>query len=102
MPRGIEYDEDISQSENPVLQENSKVHGVNSANLEMSRVYRTAELPEAALQPPGFHSGMGSRGFKNTGSGKGGRNPRTMGEKKGMMAHKMDGTDPWKRQEWSM
>lgn len=61
----------------------------------MKRTRRTAELPEAALRPPGFHSGMGSRGTPYGGSGKGGHDPRGSGDRKGLGAHKADGPDPY-------
>ena len=118
----------MSQSDNPVLQDETKVHGTNSEvptnqpsrqshtripqqctltinycvqNAEMGRVHRTAELPDAALQSPRLSSGMGNRA-NNSGSGKGRHNPRTTGQKKGTKAHMMDGADYQRRQQWNM
>ena len=72
---------------------------ITHKNAEMNRVHRTAELPEAALQPRGLHSGGGSSGRQ---SGKGGHNPRTEGEKKGLGSHRTDGLDPWKPDSFRM
>lgn len=122
---GIDYETDITQADNPVLPVYHRVHGrskvshvkprpaalpqclyiiivLRTQNAEMSRVHRTAELPEAALQPPGHYSGSGSSGKNKIGSGKGGHGRRTNGEKAGMKAHKADGLDAWALDEWKM
>lgn len=55
---------------------------------DINRVHRTAELPEAAKSSGGLHSGGGSSGPTQSGSGKGGHEPKTLGENKGLGAHK--------------
>ncbi|PYH89355.1 hypothetical protein BO71DRAFT_403139 [Aspergillus ellipticus CBS 707.79] len=55
-------------------------------NDHLNRVQRTAELPEAAQSSGGTYSAQGSSGPTKTGSGKGGHEPKTLGEKKGLGA----------------
>ncbi|EAL86054.1 conserved hypothetical protein [Aspergillus fumigatus A1163] len=96
MPRGAEYDNGIPQSDNAIEAGETKVHGTNSAvcpanhlqhpkhdNDHLDRVNRTADLPD--VPAGGMHSGGGAPGHS---SGKGGHEPRTLGENKGLGAHK--------------
>lgn len=52
-------------------------------NDHLDRVNRTADLPD--VPAGGMHSGGGAPGHS---SGKGGHEPRTLGENKGLGAHK--------------
>ena len=45
-------------------------------------------MPTNAQNEPGMHSGGGSSGPTQGGSGKGGHEPKTLGEEKGLGAHK--------------
>lgn len=56
-------------------------------NDHLNRVQRTAPLPEAAQSSGGEYSIGGSSGPNKTGSGKGGHEPKTLGDKKGLGAH---------------
>ncbi|RMJ27241.1 hypothetical protein PHISP_01893 [Aspergillus sp. HF37] len=94
MPRGADYDNKAPQSDNAIEQGENKAHGVGDpSNATLNRTNKTAELPEEALKG-GLHSGQGSSGPTQGGSGKGGHEPKTMGENKGLGAHKADGPDP--------
>lgn len=53
----------------------------------LERTQKVADLPEAA-QKQGLHSGQGSSGPTQSGSGKGGHEPKSLGENKGLGAHK--------------
>ncbi|KAB8234817.1 hypothetical protein ETB97_009365 [Aspergillus alliaceus] len=86
MVRGAEYDDGVPHSDNAIEAGKTKVHGAGSSNPEMGRVYRTAELPEAAKQTGGNATSIG--GSAGHSSGKGGHDPKTWGENKGLGAHK--------------
>ncbi|KAI2813832.1 hypothetical protein CBS115989_9046 [Aspergillus niger] len=88
MPRGAEYDDGVPHSDNAIEAGETKVHGTNPANDHLNRVQRTAPLPEAAQSSGGEYSIGGSSGPNKSGSGKGGHEPKTLGEKKGLGAHK--------------
>ncbi|PKY03787.1 hypothetical protein P168DRAFT_319248 [Aspergillus campestris IBT 28561] len=88
MVRGAEYDNNVPSSDNPIENGPNKVHGAGSTDADINRVHRTAELPEAAKSSGGLHSGGGSSGPTQSGSGKGGHEPKTLGENKGLGAHK--------------
>ena len=47
----------------------------------------------------GLHSGQGTSG---TSSGKGGHDPKTTGENKGLGAHKADGTGAGRKNIWNV
>ena len=52
---------------------------------EIRRAGKTAPLPEGLNEVhDGVHSGGGSRGIPASGSGKGGHEPKTLGEEKGL------------------
>ncbi|KAL3457318.1 hypothetical protein BJX64DRAFT_293285 [Aspergillus heterothallicus] len=84
MPRGAEYADDNQYSDNPVDAGKTKVHGTNPEHDHMNRVDRTAPLPEDMGNSEPY-SGQGSLSH---GSGKGGHEPKTLGENKGLGAHK--------------
>ncbi|KAI9370626.1 hypothetical protein BJX61DRAFT_544463 [Aspergillus egyptiacus] len=87
MPRGAEYAEDNQVSDNPIEAGETKIHGTNPDHDQINRVSRTAPMPEytGSSEPM---SGQGSYGKTQGGSGKGGHEPRTLGEGKGLGAHK--------------
>ncbi|KAE8154210.1 hypothetical protein BDV25DRAFT_121653 [Aspergillus avenaceus] len=85
MPRGAEYDNNVVQSDNAIEAGPNKVHGTGGSE-DLKRVQRTAPLPDAAKSSgSNFISGGGSEGHS---SGKGGHEPKTLGENKGFGAHK--------------
>ncbi|KAL1850295.1 hypothetical protein Plec18170_006990 [Paecilomyces lecythidis] len=92
MPRGADYDNGIPQSDNAIEQGQDAAHGTGSGNETISRAQKTAPFPDADFED-GEHSGGGSRGVPPSGSGKGGHEPKHLGEQKGLGAHKADGPD---------
>jgi hypothetical protein len=54
---------------------------------DVDRSYKAAATPEVT-GANNLESGGGSRGQPSSGSGKGGHDPKTLGEKKGLGAHK--------------
>ncbi|KAE8379754.1 hypothetical protein BDV26DRAFT_291067 [Aspergillus bertholletiae] len=88
MPRGAEYDDGVPHSDNAVDAGQTKVHGAGNANAQMGRVYRTAELPEAIKDLHGNATSFG--GSAGHSSGKGGHEPKSLGEHKGMGAKGAD------------
>ncbi|KAJ9227103.1 hypothetical protein DTO271D3_3135 [Paecilomyces variotii] len=95
MPRGADYDNGIPQSDNAIEQGTDAVHGLSQGNENITRANKPAPFPDGDFED-GLHSGQGSRGTPPSGSGKGGHDPKTLGERKGLGAHKADGLDPWK------
>ncbi|KAL2863250.1 uncharacterized protein BJX67DRAFT_384868 [Aspergillus lucknowensis] len=87
MPRGVEYTGDNQYSDNPIEGGQTKVHGTNPDYDHMNRVDRTAALPEDMGNPTPY-SGQSSFGKRQHGSGKGGHEPKTLEEHKGLGAHK--------------
>ncbi|KAB8256602.1 hypothetical protein BDV32DRAFT_128750 [Aspergillus pseudonomiae] len=117
MPRGAEYDDGVPHSDNAVKAGQTKVHGAGDSvcarsylqfssiplssadrseylklmvsdvqNAQMGRVFRTAEFPEAARELSGNATSFG--GSAGHSSGKGGHEPKSLGEHKGLGAHK--------------
>ncbi|GMG46500.1 unnamed protein product [Aspergillus oryzae var. brunneus] len=86
MPRGAEYDDGVPHSDNAIPQGETNVHGAGNSNVQMGRVSRTAELPEAAKELSGNAVSFG--GSAGHSSGKGGHEPKSLGENKGLGAHK--------------
>ena len=61
----------------------------------VDRSHKAAKLPEGLSETHDeIHSGGGSRGWPASGSGKGGHDPNTLGENKGLGAHKAGGENP--------
>lgn len=112
MPRGAEFDHGVPQSDNPIEAREDLIHGGSKVKppqnpLRITRLIRdfsavqptsessvagahkAAPLPEGLNEvPDGVHSGGGSRGVPGyTGSGKGGHEPKSLGENKGQGAH---------------
>lgn len=97
MPRGAEYDNGIPQSDNAIENGPNKAHGVgadvrptlpNSSrnpyltpqqNGPLDR--KVAPMPEETGSDRDVYSGTGAPGHS---SGKGGHEPKTLGEKKGL------------------
>lgn len=122
MVRGAQYDNGIPQSDNAIEVGETKAHGVNEgvhkstisispriwffltrSNIQVGsepidRSYKAAEPPEDIADPNKkyWFSAQGSKGFPNSGSGKGHEGPRGLGEHKGLGAHKADGWTPAK------
>ncbi|GAD92033.1 hypothetical protein NFIA_039580 [Paecilomyces variotii No. 5] len=92
MPRGADYDNGIPQSDNAIEQKPDAAHGTGSGNDYISRANKPAAFPDGDFED-GVHSGGGSRGVPPSGSGKGGHEPKTLGERKGLGAHKANGPD---------
>ncbi|KAF9891487.1 hypothetical protein FE257_003954 [Aspergillus nanangensis] len=91
MPRGAEYDNNIPQSDNAIDAGSNKVHGTNPEHSDINRVHKTADLPDADFHGQGVFPGVSNLGPQSSGSGKGGHEPRTLGENKGTGAHKGTG-----------
>ncbi|PYH46276.1 uncharacterized protein BP01DRAFT_355915 [Aspergillus saccharolyticus JOP 1030-1] len=83
MPRGAEYDDGVPHSDNAIEAGQTKAHGTGSDNDTLNRAQRTAPLPEAAQSSGGTYSIQGGAGHS---SGKGGHEPKTLGDKKGLGA----------------
>ncbi|KAL4904473.1 hypothetical protein BDW74DRAFT_154930 [Aspergillus multicolor] len=84
MPRGVEYAKDNQVSDNTFEAGNTKVHGTNPDHDTLNRVNRTAEMPEVTGSSEPY---SGQAQYKNhSGSGKGGHEPNTLGENKGVGA----------------
>ncbi|KAF7586696.1 hypothetical protein BBP40_008485 [Aspergillus hancockii] len=86
MVRGAEYDNGIPQSDNAIEAGQTKVHGAGSSDADLSRTHKVADLPDAAK-----HTGDKTLSFGGSAghsSGKGGHEPHTLGEQKGLGAHK--------------
>ncbi|BCR89804.1 uncharacterized protein ACHE_51002S [Aspergillus chevalieri] len=85
MPRGSEYANAPAQSDNPIEAGETKAHGT-SGNTDLNRVNKVAEFPEGAKgtgTAANPLSGQGSAGHQD---GKGGHDPKTLGENKGLGA----------------
>lgn len=102
MPRGSEYANAPAQSDNPIEAGETKAHGTsgvspssailhepqltNIQNTDLNRVNKVAEFPEGAKgtgTAANPLSGQGSAGHQD---GKGGHDPKTLGENKGLGA----------------
>ncbi|KAL5340574.1 hypothetical protein BJX70DRAFT_360593 [Aspergillus crustosus] len=86
MPRGVEYAKNNQVSDNAVDAVKTQAIGTDPNQGELNRASRTAPLPEVTGHSEPY-SGQGQ--YKNPeGSGKGGHEPNTLGERKGLGAHK--------------
>ncbi|PCH08080.1 Hypothetical protein PENO1_002740 [Penicillium occitanis (nom. inval.)] len=79
MPRGAEFDNGVPQSDNAIETGPNKAHGTNPGS-DIDRSNKAASLPET-MGENNLASGGGSAGPRATGSGKGGHEPKTLGEK---------------------
>ncbi|KAJ5177226.1 uncharacterized protein N7482_003103 [Penicillium canariense] len=81
MVRGAEYDNGIPQSDNAIEAGETKAHGTGNTDAPINRVNKVAPMPEETGSQREVHSGAGSAGSN---SGKGGHEPKSMGQKKGV------------------
>ncbi|KAJ5222112.1 uncharacterized protein N7469_010999 [Penicillium citrinum] len=81
MVRGAEYDNGIPQSDNAIENGPNKAHGVGAADGPLDR--KVAPMPAETGSGREVFSGQGSAGPTNSGSGKGGHEPKTLGQNKG-------------------
>ncbi|KIW21133.1 hypothetical protein PV08_01713 [Exophiala spinifera] len=93
MPRGADYDNGIPQSDNAISLDHDIIHGGDgkpTSEADVAGAHKTAPLPEGLSEEvhDEVHSGGGSRGWKGhqEGSGKGGHEPKSLGQKKGLNA----------------
>jgi len=73
----------------PGAAEHAIIHGDGkpTSEVDVAGAHKTAPFPEGASEMHDeVHSGGGSRGVPATGSGKGGHEPKTLGENKGLNA----------------
>ncbi|EED17769.1 conserved hypothetical protein [Talaromyces stipitatus ATCC 10500] len=80
MPRGAEYDNGVPQSDNAIETGPTKAHGTNPGS-DIDRSGKAADLPETM---GGNNLASGGGGSTGSGSGKGGHEPKTLGDKKGL------------------
>ncbi|KAL4886006.1 hypothetical protein BJY04DRAFT_213546 [Aspergillus karnatakaensis] len=86
MPRGVEFAKDNQVSDNTFEAGTTQAIGTNPDVDHLNRASRTAPMPEVTGNSEPY-SGQGQ--YKNPeGSGKGGHEPNTLGENKGLGAHK--------------
>ncbi|KAJ5089031.1 hypothetical protein N7532_007715 [Penicillium argentinense] len=76
MVRGAEYDNGVPQSDNAIENGPNKAHGVGAT--------KVAPMPAETGSQRDVFSGLGSAGPTHSGSGKGGHEPKSMGEQKGL------------------
>ncbi|OGE56774.1 hypothetical protein PENARI_c002G03434 [Penicillium arizonense] len=86
MVRGAEYDNGVPQSDNPIENGPTKVHGTGNESADVNRSHKAAPMPEqTGSGRRDVFPGQGSGGYENTpGQGKGGHEPKTLGENKGL------------------
>ncbi|KAJ5831809.1 hypothetical protein N7474_000120 [Penicillium riverlandense] len=84
MPRGAEYDNGIPQSDNAIEAGETKAHGTGNKDAELNRTQKVAPMPEETGSHREVFPGQGSAGPNQSGSGKGGHEPKTLGENKGL------------------
>lgn len=104
MVRGADFDNGVPQSDNPIENGPNKAHGVGATvrshhSIERhdisnelrkqdeapNRAHKAAPMPEETGSGREVFSGQGSGGAATTsGSGKGGHEPKTLGERKGL------------------
>lgn len=103
MVRGADFDNGIPQSDNPIEAGETKAHGVGnpvSALLKnylgflltctqdapLERTQKVAPMPDTTGSQRDVFSGLGSTNPNNSGSGKGGHEPKSLGGEKGLGA----------------
>ncbi|KAJ5669874.1 hypothetical protein N7462_010944 [Penicillium macrosclerotiorum] len=80
MVRGADYDNGIPQSDNPIEAGTTKAHGTGPTDAPVNRANKVAPMPQETGSQREVFSGMGSAGSN---SGKGGHEPKSLGENKG-------------------
>ncbi|KAJ5621028.1 hypothetical protein N7510_005012 [Penicillium lagena] len=86
MPRGAEFDNGVPQSDNAIEAGVTKAHGTDNKDAELNRVHKVAPMPEETGSNREVFPGQASAGPTKSGSGKGGHEPKTLGENKGVGA----------------
>jgi hypothetical protein len=104
MPRGAEYDNGIPQSDNAIEAGETKAHGVGNdvslpkvyhhantvlltgipQNAPLNHTQKVAPMPEETGSHRDVHPGYTGIPHNPEGSGKGGHEPKTLGENKGL------------------
>ncbi|KAJ5223335.1 hypothetical protein N7468_007877 [Penicillium chermesinum] len=84
MVRGAEYDNGIPQSDNPIEAGETKAHGVGNSDAPLEHTKKVAPMPEYTESNPEVFGGLANTNPNNSGSGKGGHEPKSLGEKKGL------------------
>ncbi|KAJ5649284.1 uncharacterized protein N7484_003007 [Penicillium longicatenatum] len=84
MPRGAEYDNGIPQSDNAIEAGETKAHGVGNDNAPLNHTQKVAPMPEETGSHRDVHPGYTGIPQNPEGSGKGGHEPKTLGENKGL------------------
>lgn len=107
MPRGAEYANAPAQSDNAIEAGENKAHGtsgvrppllspspnkepqlINAQNTGLNRVNKVADFPEGAKGTGTASNPLSGQGSAGHDDGKGGHEPKTLGENKGLGAHK--------------
>ncbi|CAI7678507.1 hypothetical protein N7533_003865 [Penicillium manginii] len=83
MVRGAEYDNGIPQSDNPIENGPNKAHGVGATDAPVNRASKVAPMPAETGSERDVFPGLSHAGPGNSGSGKGGHEPKSLGENKG-------------------
>ncbi|KAJ6007447.1 hypothetical protein N7540_011423 [Penicillium herquei] len=86
MVRGADYDNGVPQSDNPIEPGVTKIHGVGNDNAPLSHTQKVAPMPEVTGSQRDVFGGLAHAGPNHSGSGKGGHEPKSLGEKKGLGA----------------
>jgi len=88
MPRGAEYDDGVPQSDNAIEAGETLAHGTGPEDSQgVDRSNKAAPLPEGISEMTDATTSAGSAGHS---SGKGGHEPHSLGEGKGMGKHMGD------------
>ncbi|OOQ89016.1 hypothetical protein PEBR_10272 [Penicillium brasilianum] len=83
MVRGADYDNGVPQSDNAIEAGATKAHGTGATDAPIDRVSKVAPMPEETGSQRDVHSGTGAPGHS---SGKGGHEPKSLGQHKGLGA----------------
>ncbi|KAF7715717.1 Uncharacterized protein PECH_008547 [Penicillium ucsense] len=83
MVRGADYDNGVPQSDNPIEAGSTQAHGTGATDAPMERTQKVAPMPEETGSQRDVFPGQAGAGHS---SGKGGHEPKTLGENKGLGA----------------
>ncbi|KAJ5272406.1 hypothetical protein N7478_007531 [Penicillium angulare] len=86
MVRGADYDNGIPQNDNGIEAGATKAHGVGNDNAPLNHTQKVAPMPEETGSQREVYGGFPHAGPGNSGSGKGGHEPKSLGEQKGLGA----------------
>ncbi|KAJ5524129.1 hypothetical protein N7504_001591 [Penicillium tannophilum] len=85
MVRGAEYDNGVPQSDNAIEAGETKAHGVGNNDAPLNHTQKVAPMPEeTGSQRNDVFPGFSGARPNHSGSGKGGHEPKTLGENKGL------------------